>query len=421
VFYEPGEPEYADTCTLFNSIVEKRPRLVARCTTPADVVAVIGLARDLDLEIAVRAGGHSVTGASLCDDGVVIDVRGMRDVEIDTERRVVLAGAGLTWAELDRATQEHGLVTVGGRVSTTGIAGLTLGGGSGWLERRHGLTIDNVLAVEMVTADGRHVRASADEHPELFWALRGGGGNFGVVTAFEYRLHPVGPQVMAGLTLYPVERAREALALYRDVMTGAPDALSLAFGFITAPGEEGVPEELYGKPAVAILGMYDGPLEEGEEALAAIRAFGPPAADFFEPVAYADFQCSVDDPPGYRNWWTAEYLAEMPDAAVDAIVAHSAGLPAGPAQIFIVAWGGAVARVPEGTTPLTNRDARFIVHPLLLWADPTTSATSPTAARGTRRWRHGRRAGRTSTSSATRATSGSAPPTARPTTSASRA
>ena len=210
--YEPGTPEYADTTTLNNAMIERRPAVVARCASPADVADAIAYARGQGLPLAVRAGGHSVAGLSLVDDGLVIDVRGMASVEVDPERRVARVGAGATWAQFDRATEPYGLATTGGRVSTTGVAGLTLGGGSGWLERKHGLACDNLLAVELVTAEGEQVRASADQHPELFWALRGGGGNFGVVTAFEFRLHPLEREVFAGLALYPAARGRELMS-----------------------------------------------------------------------------------------------------------------------------------------------------------------------------------------------------------------
>ena len=367
--FGPDSSEYEEACTLFNAMVERRPRLVARCAAPDDVVAALRFARDAGLEVAVRGGGHSVTGRSLCDDGLVLDMRGMRDVEVDADARIARVGGGATWAEVDRATQVHGLATTGGRVSTTGVAGLTLGGGSGWLERKHGLACDNLLAAELVTADGALVRASADENPELFWALRGGGANFGVVTSLEFRLHPVGPQVLAGLVLHPAERGREVLRLFRDVMADAPDELGLAFAFITAPAEPDVPEELHDQPAVMVAGMYAGPLEAAEEALRPLREFGPPAADYFEPTGYADFQCSIDDPPGYRNYWTAENLAALPDDAIDAIAERSAELPAGPSQLFIVPWGGAVARAGADASPLAGRDAAFVVHPLLMWED----------------------------------------------------
>jgi FAD/FMN-containing dehydrogenase len=367
--HAPGEPEYDDTCTLFNSMIDRRPALVARCASPDDVTAALAVARERELPVAVRAGGHSVAGLSLIDDGLVIDVRPMADIAVDPERRIARVGAGARWADLDRATQPHGLATTGGRVSSTGVAGLTLGGGSGWLERKHGLACDNLLAVELVTADGEHVRASEDEHPELFWALHGGGGNFGVATAFEFRLHPLEREVLAGLALYPAERGRELMELYRDVMLAAPEGLSVALGYLTAPAEPDVPEHLHGRLVVAVIGMYAGPVSEGEEALRELRGAAP-EVDLFAPMPYADFQCMIDDPPGYRNYWTAEHLTDLPDEAIDAIAARSEQLPPGPAQLFIVSWGGAVARVSEEDSPLSGRDAAFVVHPFSLWEDP---------------------------------------------------
>jgi FAD/FMN-containing dehydrogenase len=368
--YEPGDPEYAEACTVFNSMIELRPALVARCAAPDDVIAALAFARRQDLAIAVRAGGHSVAGLSLVDDGLVIDVRGMSDIAVDPQRRVARVGPGVTWAELDRATQPYGLATTGGRVSTTGVAGLTLGGGSGWLERKHGLACDNLLAVELVTADGELVRASHDENPDLFWAHRGGGGNFGVVTSFELRLHPLQSEVLAGLALYPAEHGRELLSLYRDVMVDAPEELSLAYLYLTAPAEPDIPERLHGRLVVAIAGMYAGPVDEGEAALRELRAFGPPEVDFFAPMPYPEFQCMIDDPPGYRNYWTEEHLTDLPDEAIEAIARRSEELPPGPAQLVIVAWGGAVARATEETSPLAGRDAAFVVHPFALWEDP---------------------------------------------------
>jgi FAD/FMN-containing dehydrogenase len=378
--YDPGEPEYEDACTLFNGMIETRPRHVARCSHPHQVSAALAFARARGLRIAVRAGGHSVAGLSLVEDGLVIDVRGMSEVVVDPVRRIVRVGGGATWAAVDRATQEHGLAAVGGRVSSTGVAGLTLGGGSGWLERMHGLACDNLVAVELVTASGEPVRASEHEHPELFWALRGGGANFGVVTALELRLHEVGPEILGGLVLFPRSQARETLRRFRDFMLGAPEEVSLAYVFLTAPDEDGIPDDLRGRPAVAIAGMHAGAVADAEAALAPIREGA--ALDAFETTTYADFQCSIDDPPGFRNWWTAEYVDDMPDDAIDAMVAHAEALPAGPAQIFIPAWGGAVARGAEG--PLTGRGARFVVHPLLLWEDAADDERNIAHGRG---WR----------------------------------
>ena len=381
--HEPGDAYYEDTCTLFNTMIDRRPRWVAECVVVDDVVAALAFARDHDLPIAVRAGGHSVAGLSLCDDGLVLDVRRMADIDVDAGRRIARVGGGAIWADVDRVTQAHGLATTGGRVSTTGVAGLTLGGGSGWLERKHGLACDNLLAAELVTWDGRVVRASAEENSELLWALRGGGGSFGVVTALELALHPVGPEVFAGVALFDAARAREVLRTFRDVMNHAPDELSLACAFITAPEDDEVPTQMWGRPAVAILGMWAGTVDDGERALTPIRALGPDA-DFFGPTGYADFQCSVDDPPGYRNYWTAENVVDLPDEAIDALVRRAATLPAGPSQLFIVAWGGAVARIGPDHSPLAGRDARFIVHPLLPWDDPVDDERCRALARAFR-------------------------------------
>jgi FAD/FMN-containing dehydrogenase len=380
----PGDDAYADACTLFNAMIERRPALVARCADAGDVAAAIEFARGQGLPIAVRAGGHSVAGLSLVDDGVVIDVRPIDGVSVDPVRRVVRVGAGATWAQVDRATHAHGLATTGGRVSTTGVAGLTLGGGSGWLERKHGLACDNLVAAELVTADGERVRASEAENPDLLWALRGGGGNFGVVTALELRCHPLPSEVLAGLALYPAERGRELLALYRDVALAAPEELGLAFVYLTAPAEPEIPERLHGRLVVAIVGMYAGPVREGERALRTLRTFGPPEVDFFAPMAYPDFQCMIDDPAGHRNWWTDEHLADLPDAAIDAIASRAEQLPPGPAQLFIVNWGGAVAQVSEADSPLAGRDAAFVVHPFALWSDPEDDERMIRWARGFR-------------------------------------
>jgi FAD/FMN-containing dehydrogenase len=368
--HEPGDPEFEDACTLYSSAIDKRPRFVARCASADDVVAVLAFAREHDAQIAVRAGGHSVTGASLVEDGIVLDVRPMCDVDVDPERRVARVGGGATWSHVDRATQEHGLATTGGRVSTTGVAGLTMGGGSGWLERKHGLACDNLIAAELVTASGELVRASADENPDLLYALRGGGANFGVVTAMEFQLHPLPETIFAGFLLHHADRGREALAAYRDAMLNGPDELGLALMFFTAPDEDEIPADLRGRPCVLIGGLYAGSVEDGEKAMRGIREFAEPAVDFFGPTTYADFQCSLDDPPGFRNYWTAENLVEVPDEAIDAVVARAAELPEGGAsQIFIVCWGGRVADGAEGS-PIDGRDTKMVVHPLLLWEDP---------------------------------------------------
>jgi len=368
--HEPGDPAYADACTLFNTMIERRPRYVAACATPDDVIASLAFAREQGLEIAVRAGGHSVAGQSLVDDGLVIDLRPMSEIEVDAERRVARVGGGALWSAVDRATTAHGLATTGGRVSTTGVAGLTLGGGSGWLERKHGLSCDNLVGAELVTASGELVRASADENPDLLWALRGGGGNFGVVCALELALHPLPERVLAGLAIHPIERGPELLAFFREFMERAPDEVGLVVDYLTVPAEDGIPEHLHDRKAVVIAGMYAGRVKEGEDALREVRAFGPPELDLFDAVPYADFQCSLDNPPGYRNFWTAEHLTALPDDAIAAVQDYGERVPAGVSELFIPAWGGQVARYGLDHSPLSGRDARYVVHPLLLWDDP---------------------------------------------------
>lgn len=369
----PGEPAYDDACRLFNAMVERHPAVVVRCLTPDDVAAAVAVARAFDVPLAVRGGGHSVAGLSLCDDGIVLDMRAMNAVAVDPVLRVARVGGGATWAQVDAATQTHGLATTGGRVSSTGVAGLTLGGGSGWLERTYGLACDNLVAAELVTADGRLVRADAAEHPELLWALRGGGGNFGVVTALEFALHPVGPEIFAGFALWPYERGVDILCRFRDRMVSAPDGLSLALLYVTAPDDEDVPAALRGRPAVMVAGMYAGPVAEAEELLADLRADAP-ALDGFGVTTYAAFNASLDDPPGYRNWWTAEHLADLTPDAVETIHARAAHLPPGASQVFIAAWGGEMTRVVSEHSPLRARRAGFVVHPLLLWDDPADDA-----------------------------------------------
>jgi FAD/FMN-containing dehydrogenase len=383
--HEPGDPAYEETCTLYNSMIDRRPRWVAKCAAPDDVIAALAFARAHGIEVAVRAGGHSVAGMSLTDGGLVIDLRLMNDVQVAPKRRVARVGGGAVGAELDRATTAHGLAVTGGRVSTTGVAGLTLGGGTGWLERKHGFACDNLIGAELVTADGELVRTDEHENTELLWALRGGGGNFGVVTAFEFRLHPIPEQVLAGLVVYPGERGRDVLRFFRDYMRSAPEEVSIGFAYFTAPDEPEIPAELRGRQAVLLAGMYAGPVAEGEAALAPVREFGPPAADLFEPMGYADFQSSLDDPPGYRNYWTAEHLTDLTDEAIELIAARSEQVPAGPSQIFIPAWGGAVARATDADSPLGSiRDAAFVVHPLLLWEDPADDEAMFALGRGYR-------------------------------------
>ena len=383
--YGPGEPLYEDTCSLFNSMIERRPALVARCSAADDVAAALAFARDRSLEVTVRAGGHSVAGLCLNDGGIVIDIQGMNDVTVSERDRTARVGGGATGAELDRETQRFGLATTGGRVSSTGVGGLTLGGGSGWLERQYGFACDNLLAVEMVTAAGEIVRASKEENPELFWALRGGGGNFGVATAFEFRLHPVGPEIFGGMLVHPFEHGPELMRRWRDIMLDAPEGLSLAFAYHQLPEDDPeLPEEVRGQYSATVVGMFNGPTEEGERLIAPLRDLAGASLDIFGEIPYVAMQSMLDDPPGYRNYWTEEHMVELPEAAIEKLYDRCAERPAGLPQLFMPSWGGAVSRVSSDESPLGGREARFIMHPMMLWEDPADDAEAIAWARAFR-------------------------------------
>lgn len=372
----PGATGYEEARILFNAMIDARPAVIARCQRAEDVRAAIAYGRDAGLETAVRSGGHSVAGQSTVDGGLVIDVRDLKAVEVDPEARTVRCGAGVTWAELDAATQAHGQATTGGRVSTTGVSGFTLGGGSGWLERRLGLACDNLRAVELVTAAGEHVRASATEHPDLFWALHGGGGNFGVATALELDLAPVGPTVLAGLMLWPAERGRELAALARDIIDGgAPEEVALAVVYVTGPPEPFVPAELQGRRCVALAFLWSGEApEDGFDHANRFRALEP-AVDLVGLRPYAEFQRMIDDPPGLRNYWSGDYLQALPDAAIEIFAEQSGRMPSPSAcQSILFPWGGAVARATAEDTPMAQREARWVSHPFALWENPADDA-----------------------------------------------
>jgi FAD/FMN-containing dehydrogenase len=368
----PGDAGYDDARAVFNGMIDRSPALIARCASADDVAASVGLARDQHLPLSVYGGGHGVTGSAVCDAGVCVDLRGMRGIDVDPAGRRVRVEAGCTWGELDAATQEHGLAVTGGRVSSTGVAGLTLGSGSGWLERKLGFVCDNLVRAEVVTADGRQVVASEDENPDLFWGLRGGGGNFGVVTAFHLRLHPIGPLVLGGMLMYPAAMAGDLLRFFRSFMAEAPDEVGAGLAFITAPPEDFVPEPVRGQPVVGVVLCYAGPVEEGVEALRPLRDFGPPGIDMVEPMPYVAVQQLLDAsaPKGMQNYWTADFLADLPDEAVDVLVG-TATQPVSPlTQILVVPGGGAVARVPEDATAFGQRQAPWNVHYLSMWPDP---------------------------------------------------
>jgi FAD/FMN-containing dehydrogenase len=372
--FRPGEPGYDEARHVFNGMFDRRPAVIARCASTADVVAAVTAARESGLVVAVRGGGHSIPGLSTCDDGMVIDLRGLKRVTVDAEARTARAGGGALWGEFDAVTQAHGLHTPGGRVTTTGLGGFTTGGGYGWTSSKYGLACDNLISAEVVLADGNVVRASEREHPDLFWGIRGGGGNFGIVTEFEFRLHPLGPIVLAGLTMFPIDRAEQVMRCWRDWSDAAPDEVSTGCAVIIAPPEPFVPADLRGKPVFGIIVFYVGAVEEGAAALQPVKDLGP-AVDAIGPMPYTAFQAITDPlaPWGLRTYARGEYLSTLSDTAIGTFLSHAPGVAAagGPlTQLVIFRIGQAVAAVPDEATAFSHRDASYLFHPITAWTDP---------------------------------------------------
>ena len=359
----PDAAGYPAARQLWNGFVDKRPALILRCSNTQDVAEALKAARATGLPVAVRGGGHSIHGASSCDGGLVIDLSDMKTAEVDAPNRTIRAGAGLTLGEFDTATQQHGLATTMGVNSDTGIAGLTLGGGFRRLGRKHGLACDNLLAAEMVLADGRIVTASAAQNPDLFWGIRGGGGNFGIVTTFIYRLHPLGPQILGGAVLYDFAVARQALRFYRDFSSAAPDEVSADAVFLTTPE---------GQRLLAIDASYAGPLEDGERALRPLRAFGPPLQDLIAPVAYTALQAAGDAlfPRGRRYYWKAQFLTRISDQAIDVMIDEYASVVSPMSFAVLQQVGGVISRMAPDATAYANRDAAYDCFPVAAWEDP---------------------------------------------------
>ena len=380
---DPQHPDYDTARRGFNGVFDKRPALIARCTNPADVQLALTHAREHELVVAVRGGGHSIPGHSSCDDGLVIDTGPIKHIEIDPSARTGRFGAGLTWAQLDAATQAHGLAVTGGRVSHTGIAGLTLGSGSGWLERMLGTTCENLLSAELVTADGRIVHASADQHAELFWGLKGGGGNFGVVTAFEFRLHPVGPIVYAGMILHPCAAAPALLRFYRDFMADAADEVCGGCALLTAPPADFIPEPARGQPVAALIVLYAGDPYEGARVLRPLLEWGDPWLTRVQPMPYTAVQAMTDDatPWGINEYFKIDYLPELPDAAIDALINKAAEAGSPHSAVYLSALGGALARTDRTTMALEVPDAKWFYFCEALWSDPADADNEITWAR----------------------------------------
>lgn len=373
----PESPGYDQARTVWNAMIDRRPALIAQCTTPNDVVHAICFARDHDLLVAVRGGGHNIAGNAVCDSGLMIDLSPMKAVRVDANQRTARVGAGATLGDVDGETQKSGLATPLGVNSTTGIAGLTLGGGFGWLSRRYGLTIDNLLSAELVTADGKMLTASETENPDLFWAIRGGGGNFGVITSFTFRLHPVGPEVLSGLIIHPLDDATRVMKYAREYLQSTPDEFSCWFVMRQAPPLPVLPEEWHGKEILALGVCYCGPdIREGERLAKPLRDFGRPVADLIAPHPYTVWQTILDPllTPGARNYWKSHDFRDLDDGLIDVLVDAARHLPDPQTEVALARLGGAVSRVPSDATAYGHRDGEFVLNTHGRWADPAKDA-----------------------------------------------
>jgi FAD/FMN-containing dehydrogenase len=374
----PGHPEYDAARRVWNGMIDQRPAVIVRCADADDVATAVRFACERDMALAVRGGGHNVAGTAVCDDGVVVDLSAMRGVRLDDSGRTVHVQGGATWADVDGVTAPLGLATTGGVVSETGVAGLALSGGVSHQRRRDGMTVDNLVSAEVVLADGRRVRASAGEHADLYWALRGGGGNFGVVTSFELRLHELGPEVFALNVAYPIEDAARVLTGWRDAVADAPDELSTAGLIWSLPVVDELPEQLRGLPYVGVAGMWAGDPAEGERATRGLRELATPLVDMSGRVEYLDFQRSLDPffPAGARRYWKALYLDGFSDAAIDTTVDWSSRRPSNDTLVIIRHCGGAISRVGAEETAFGDRSSEWMLSIDSTWQEPADDATN---------------------------------------------
>ena len=373
----PADPSYDEVRKIWNAMINRRPAVIVQCKGPDDVPHAIQCARQNGLEISVRGAGHNIAGNAVCEGGMMIDLSLMKSVRVDAAKKRAYVEPGATLAEVDEAIQAHGLVTPVGINSTTGIAGLTLGGGFGWLTRKYGMTVDNLASVELVTANGKKVRASESENADLFWALRGGGGNFGVVTQFEFTLHPVGPQVLAGLIVFPLEQAKQVLRQYREFVASAPEELSVWGVLRQAPPLPFLPKEVHGKEIVVLAVFYGGDIGEGEKLIAPLRRFGKAHGEHIGVQPYVQWQKAFDPllTPGARNYWKSHNFRELRDESLDTMIEFARKLPSPQCEIFIAHIAGAANRIPADAMAYGHRDARFVMNVHGRWNDATQDAT----------------------------------------------
>ncbi|HEY9460120.1 MAG TPA: FAD-binding oxidoreductase, partial [Paralcaligenes sp.] len=367
----PGDGAYESARKIWNAMIDKRPALVARCSTTSDIVRSVNFARENKFVLAVRGGGHNIAGSAICDDGIVVDLSQMKTANVRPDARRVTIEGGATLADLDAATQAHGLAVPLGINSTTGVAGLTLGGGFGWLSRKYGMTVDNLESAEVVTATGEVVRASATQQPDLFWALRGGGGNFGVVTHFEFRLHPVGPDLLSGLIVYPFSEAKSVLQRYRDFIAKAPDELSVWVVLRKAPPLPFLPPEVHGKEIIALAILYAEDPKRGQALIEPLRTFGTVLGEHVGVQPYTAWQQAFDPllAPGARNYWKSHNFSTIKDGLIDVVMEYVAKLPSPQCEIFFGAIGGATTRPAPDSAAYAHRDAQFVMNVHGRWED----------------------------------------------------
>ncbi len=373
----PGGAGYDEARAVWNAMIDRKPALIAQCLSSRDVASVVGYAGETGSAVSIRGGGHNVAGHAVCDGGIMIDLSKMRDVTVDTDKQTALVAGGATWRDVDAATQPHGLVTPGGLISDTGVAGLTLSGGIGWLRSRYGLCIDNMLSVEIVTADGQIRRASEQENADLFWAVRGGGGNFGVITEFEFQLHPLGPEVMFCAPIYPLECGAEPIRFWRDFLADKNDRIGSLVEFSTVPEDDEFPRESWGKQVYTIAAVYAGDAEEGEQVMQPLRELGPMVTDFSGRMDYREVQQLFDTqmPAGqFRCYWKSHYLNGLTDAVIDDILAGVTTVPSPNSLSSIWNFGGATAQVPEQATAFGDRSMPWMYSIDSVWEDADNDA-----------------------------------------------
>ncbi|HET6463725.1 MAG TPA: FAD-binding oxidoreductase [Candidatus Krumholzibacteria bacterium] len=368
----PPDPGYDEARAVWNAMIDRRPAMIVRCASTADVVRAVNYARNYHMLVSVRGGGHNVAGSAVNDGGMVIDMSRMKAVRVDAGARRAVVEAGALLSDVDRATQAHGLATPFGVNSTTGVAGLTLGGGFGWLSRKHGMTVDNLVAAEIVTAQGEVLHVSRDQHPDLFWALRGGSGNFGVVTRFEYQLHELGPEVLSGLIVYPMSDAKSVLQRYRTVVANAPEDLTVWAIMRNAPPLPFLPENVHGKGVVVVAFMYAGDSSRGEALVDPLRKLGTPVGEHVGVQPYTAWQQAFDPllAPGARNYWKSHNFAELDDALLDVVIDSASTLPSPHCELFLVSMGGATSSPSRDETAYAHRDARFVINVHSRWETP---------------------------------------------------